>query len=135
MQAVEATATRTEQEKPGADWDHAFANELVDLDRRHGSGSRQATDSLRCVSGGYLKDKCSCRASVPREIAGAAWSRQLADGCEEGFFRFAWQEEVWLGYGLRDGSLKGVYCPGHSAERDRRMQQARTSVPSPHPSA
>jgi hypothetical protein len=132
MHAVEATATRIEQEKLGADWDDAFAGVLVDLDRRDGAGSRTATGSLRCVSGGYLSEKCSCRASVPREIASAAWSRQLVDGCEEGFFRFAWQNEVWLGYGLQDGGLKGVYCPGHSAERDRRVHEARTRAPSPH---
>jgi hypothetical protein len=135
MHAVEATGTRIEQAKPGTDWDHAFADVLVDLDRRGGAGARQATDSVRCVSGGYLTDECSCRASIPREIVDTAWRRRQGRGFQEGFFRFAWHDEVWVGYGLQDGSVRGVYCPTHSAERDRRAHEARTGAPSLHRSA
>ena len=52
----------------------------------------------------------------------AAWRRELdrrrvrADR----FFHFAWQDGVWLAYGLKDGRVRGVYCPAHSAERDER---------------
>jgi hypothetical protein len=136
MQAVEARAPRTTQdERLVPDWDHAFADVLVDRRRRRGAGAKQARPTLRCVSGGYLTNACSCSASVPREVVSVAWGRQLEGGCAEGFFRFAWQEQVWLGYGLQDGNVKGVYCPAHSAERDRRLDTARTSAHAAHANA
>jgi hypothetical protein len=133
---VEAAAVRTEQHQLEKDWDHAFADVLEGLGRRrHGPGASKVASRLQCVSGGYLANQCSCEASVPLEVVSAAWSRQLEGKAEEGFFRFAWQEEVWLAYGLTDGRVTGVYCPGHSDERDRRLQSARTAAQTPDPGA
>jgi hypothetical protein len=74
---------------------------------------------LRCVSSGYLADGCSCQATVPASIAGAAWAHELkgAPAREDQFFRFIWRGGEWLAYGLRDGRVRGVYCPEHSARR------------------
>jgi hypothetical protein len=136
MHAVEARAARVEQDQQlSPDWDHAFADVLVDHRRRRGAATREAGRALRCVSGGYLTNACSCSASVPLDVVTAAWGRELESGRAEGFFRFAWQEQVWLGYGMQDGNVKGVYCPAHSAERDRRLDTARTSAQPVHPGA
>jgi hypothetical protein len=135
MRAVE-TAVRTQQAQLEQDWDSAFADVLDGLGRRrHRPSTSELAGRLQCVSGGYLADRCSCEASVPLEVVNVAWSRQLEAGGEEGFFRFAWQDEVWLAYGLKDGRVRGVYCPGHSAERDRRLQGARVSAQPPRPGA
>lgn len=77
---------------------------------------------LRCVSSGYLVEGCSCNATVPSSVVDAAWANELARGgaAEEQFFRFVWRDGVWLGYGLSDGSVRGVYCPTHSARRAER---------------
>jgi hypothetical protein len=77
---------------------------------------------VRCVHSGYLDGGCSCPATVPASAVGAAWARQLeyADVHEDQFFRFMWRGGAWLGYGLRDGDVRGVYCPEHSAERAER---------------
>ena len=131
MHTVENGAVSAEQARLG-DWDTAFAGVLTDR-RRRGARENQAAPPRRCVSAGYLADSRSCRASVPCEVVQAAWGRQLEGGSPEGFFRFAWQDEVWLGYGLKDGEVRGVYCPAHSAERDRRVHSARTAVPPPAP--
>lgn len=74
---------------------------------------------LRCVSSGYMSDGCSCRASIPASVVADAWARELklAGSHEDGFFHFAWRGGVWLAYGLGDGSVRGVYCPSHSAQR------------------
>ncbi|MGO9762023.1 MAG: hypothetical protein ACLP1Q_12270 [Solirubrobacteraceae bacterium] len=74
---------------------------------------------LRCVSSGYLADGCSCQTTVPASVVGAAWARELdrAPAREDQFFRFAWRGGEWLAYGLRDGRVRGVYCPEHSARR------------------
>jgi hypothetical protein len=136
MHAVEATTMRTEEHQLEQDWDHAFADVLEGLGRRgHGAATTEVGTRLRCVSGGYLADQCSCEASVPLEVVSVAWNRQLEGGGEEGFFRFAWQEQVWLGYGLKGGRVRGVYCPAHSVERDQRLQSARTAAQSPTPRA
>jgi hypothetical protein len=81
---------------------------------------------LRCVSSGYLSDGCSCQHTVPGSVAGAAWARQRehAPAVEDQFFRFVWRGEEWLAYGLRDGSVRGVYCPEHNAERSERRSFA-----------
>jgi hypothetical protein len=82
---------------------------------------------LRCVSSGYLSHGCSCDATVPFTVVAAAWSRRLEDCSERGegaFFHFAWRDEVWVGFGLSDGTVRGVYCPQHAAERERRCQPA-----------
>jgi hypothetical protein len=77
---------------------------------------------MRCVSSGYLADGCSCRSSIPSGVVTTAWEEELARGGAPGdrFFRFAWHDGVWLAYGLRNGRVRGVYCPAHSAERDER---------------
>jgi hypothetical protein len=77
---------------------------------------------LRCVSSGYLSDGCSCEASIPASVAIVAWRQELERAGARGdrFFRFASHGGVWLAYGLRDGRVRGVYCPSHSAERDVR---------------
>ncbi len=74
---------------------------------------------LRCVSSGYLSDGCSCQATVPESVARAAWARELhgAPAREDQFFRFAWHDGEWRAYGLRDGRIRGVYCPEHSARQ------------------
>lgn len=77
---------------------------------------------LRCVSSGYLSGGCSCQASIPEGVVTTAWRRELAaaDGPRDRFFRFSWRDGEWLAFGLRDGRIRGVYCPAHSAERDGR---------------
>ncbi len=35
------------------------------------------------------------------------------------FFRFAWRGGAWLAFGLSGGCVRGVYCPAHSAQRER----------------
>lgn len=104
-------------------WDAAFAAILADVE----SGGEHAPEAERvlcCVSSGYLTGGCSCRESVPADVAEGAWRRELRGGRPEGFFRFTWQRRAWLAYGLGDGSVRGVYCPAHGAERDRRAQGA-----------
>jgi hypothetical protein len=80
---------------------------------------------LRCVSSGYLSDGCSCQATVPARIAGAAWARELerAPAREDQFFRFLWKGGEWRAYGLRDGGVRGVYCPEHSARRSEHSSE------------
>jgi hypothetical protein len=93
-----------------------------------GSGRRREArvdalgSPLRCVSSGYLSGGCSCRSSIPAGVVSTAWGIELARGGARGdrFFRIAWRGGVWLAYGLRDGGVRGVYCPSHSAERDER---------------
>jgi hypothetical protein len=77
---------------------------------------------MRCVSSGYMADGCSCEATVPWSVVSEAWARELerAQACEDQFFRFLWRGGAWLGYGLRDGRVRGVYCPTHSARRAQR---------------
>lgn len=111
--------------KRGAAWDEAFAAVVADLGA--GAGCLSSTEPalpepLRCVSSGYLEHGCSCTARVPGGVAVAAWRRVLgsAGARADGFFRFAWRGEVWLAYGLIDGCVRGVYCPEHSAQRERR---------------
>lgn len=81
---------------------------------------------LRCVSSGYLSDGCSCQQTVPGSVAGAAWARQLehTPAVEDQFFRFMWRDSEWLAYGLRDGRVRGVYCPQHNAQRTERRSFA-----------
>jgi hypothetical protein len=87
---------------------------------------------LRCVSSGYLTDGCSCRTTVPASVAGGAWARELerAPAREDRFFRFQWDGGAWLGYGLRDGRVRGVYCPQHSAKRAERSSDHSVGVAS-----
>jgi hypothetical protein len=93
-------------------------------------GSRD--ELLRCVSSGYLADGCSCQATVPARVVSAAWARELerAPAREDQFFRFAWHDGQWLAYGLRDGRVRGVYCPEHSAQRAVHSREPSASVAS-----
>lgn len=93
--------------------------------------------SLRCVSSGYLSDGCSCRLSIPCSVVTAAWrvERERGGACGDRFFHFAWRGDVWLAYGLRDGRVRGVYCPTHRAERDEHasLNEPRGSAPESAP--
>jgi hypothetical protein len=66
-------------------------------------------------------------------VVTAAWGVEHERGGAHGdrFFHFAWRGDVWLAYGLRDGRVRGVYCPSHSSERDERsfLQESRDSAP------
>lgn len=77
---------------------------------------------LQCVSSGYMSDGCSCQATVPGDAVRAAWARELrrSPAHEDRFFTFDWHGGQWLAYGLRDGRVRGVYCPEHSARRAAR---------------
>jgi hypothetical protein len=83
-----------------------------------------------------MAEGCSCQATVPASVVSAAWARQLeyADVCEDQFFRFMWRGGAWLGFGLRDGRVRGVYCPTHSAKRAERSFVGNVGVGCPCPS-
>jgi hypothetical protein len=58
---------------------------------------------------------------ISAEVVTGAWQRELAGRrVPEGFFRFLWNGGEWLGYGLPNGMVRGVYCPVHCAQRDAR---------------
>jgi hypothetical protein len=87
--------------------------------------------TLRCVHSDYLGDGCSCQASVPAEVAVNAWRQdRLERLLQDGLFRFHWRGEVWLGYGLPDGAVRGVYCPEHNARRSERYHR-QSELPEP----
>jgi hypothetical protein len=66
---------------------------------------------------------------VPARVPAGAWQRERLERLlQDGFFRFQWRGEVWLGYGMADGHVRGVYCPVHNARRSERYYlQAETS--------
>jgi hypothetical protein len=72
---------------------------------------------LRCVASGYLSHGCSCDAAVPAEAVVAAWARERRSHRGDRFFSFRWNDETWLAFGLRNGLVRGVYCPEHRAQR------------------
>jgi hypothetical protein len=83
--------------------------------------AERADRELRCASSGYLSDGCRCQITIPEHVVAAAWERErLFGNTEDRFFRVVWRDEVWLAYGLGDGTVRGVYCPAHRAERDER---------------
>jgi hypothetical protein len=86
---------------------------------------------LRCVWSDHPTHDRHCRERIPAAVVISAWRGELERGYPRGdrFFHFAWRGGVWLAYGLLDGDVRGVYCPGHSAARD-----ARSSVPDDAPS-
>jgi hypothetical protein len=89
---------------------------------------------LRCVASGYTSEGGSCHTHIPASVVIGAWARQRRRGTAgEGFFHFSWRGEIWLGYGLADGAVRGVYCPTHAAQRDERS--ARSSVAALPPAA
>ncbi|HEX4437659.1 MAG TPA: hypothetical protein VH061_12795 [Solirubrobacteraceae bacterium] len=91
---------------------------VIDLRSR----TRGEDRPVRCVSSGYMSGGCSCQAAVPATVARSAWARELgrAPAPEGRFFHFTWKSEIWLGFGLADGDVRGVYCPVHRAARDGR---------------
>jgi len=95
-------------------------------------GVRPVDSLLRCVSSGYLSDGCSCQATIPSSVVTAAWAREreLLGAHQDRFFRFAWRGGVWFSFGLRDGDVRGVYCPMHSAGRAERSFVQNVSVAS-----
>ncbi len=66
-----------------------------------------------------MSDGCSCQATVPASVDTAAWAQELerAPAREDQFFTFVWNGGQWLAFGLRDGGVRGAYCPEHSAKR------------------
>jgi hypothetical protein len=77
--------------------------------------------SMRCLSHGYLDGSARCERCIPQDVIEAAWRRALEDGTSgEGFFRVERRDGQWLAYGHSDGSVHGLYCPEHAAERDQR---------------
>ena len=89
--------------------------------RRERADADAPARTLRCVHSGYLDTGASCGAAVPALLAATAWQRERVEHLlEDAFFRFEWRGEVWLGYGLADGRVRGVYCPEHNARRSER---------------
>jgi hypothetical protein len=78
---------------------------------------------LRCVSSGYLGDGCSCHATVPARVVRDAWAHERVASRDDAdrFFAFRFRGESWLSYGMRDGGVRGVYCPEHRARRAERV--------------
>ncbi len=78
---------------------------------------------------GYPANGCPCGSSIPEDVVTAAWRRELEEGERaDRFFEFAWEDEVWLAYGLKDGGVRGVHCPPHRAERAERAYVADARV-------
>jgi hypothetical protein len=98
----------------------------------HNSSDRRFDRPFRCVSSGYMADGCSCQATVPASVVAAAWAQELgrAPAREDRFFTFVWDGGQWLGYGLRDGGVRGVYCPEHNARRTERSSEPSVGVSS-----
>ncbi len=79
-------------------------------------------ETLRCVCTSPDHGGQPCQSRVPVRVMREAWRRELRQGrAKGGFFRFAWNEEMWLGYGVADGNVRGAYCPTHAAQRDERL--------------
>jgi hypothetical protein len=73
---------------------------------------------LRCVWTSHPHHDRHCQARIPTEVVLAAWRVEIEEfDAPAGFFYFSWNGGVWLAYGFRDGSVRGVYCPTHCAER------------------
>jgi hypothetical protein len=77
-------------------------------------------DPMGCVWTGYQSDGCPCAARIRSGVVLAAWASELerTGAYEDRFFRFESQDGMWLAYGLKEGGVRGVYCPSHSAERE-----------------
>lgn len=59
-----------------------------------------------------------CDAHVPSGVVLDAWRAETeATHRDDGFFHFAWDDGLWLGYGMPDGTVRGVYCAAHRTER------------------
>jgi hypothetical protein len=95
-----------------------------------GAHALEVQPELRCVWTGDPASGCSCTSSVPEHLVIAAWRRELErfDVLADRFFRFTWQNSVWLAYGLVDGGVRGVHCPPHRAEREQRTVAAGSRI-------
>jgi hypothetical protein len=86
--------------------------------RRVAPDAERSPLTLRCVHSGHLDGGGSCSETVPAEVAAGAWQAdRLERLLNDGFFQFQWRGEAWIGYGISDGTVRGVYCPQHNAER------------------
>jgi hypothetical protein len=107
---------------------NAPVSKLAGIPRRGGSRARGAGSldhPLRCVWTGYPSNGCSCHSRVPRDVVTSAWHEELQRTTRaDRFFHFIWHGGVWLAYGLKDGRVRGVCCPSHSAERSARSHAA-----------
>jgi len=92
---------------------------VIQMKRLAEARERREQSPLKCVASRQMTDGCSCRATVPAGVAAAAWDRAqgLGEGLD-GFFRFAWEGEAWLAFGVAGGEVRGVFCPTHRAERE-----------------
>jgi hypothetical protein len=106
----------------------ALASVIDDLPRRwaqRAGGALCVEQRLSCVwsdaAGG-----CSCRSRIPTAVVTNAWNCQLEGAVEreDRFFHLIWRGGVWLAYGLKDGRVRGVYCPSHNNERAERSHAA-----------
>jgi hypothetical protein len=87
-----------------------------------------AEDQMKCVWSGYPSYARDCRSRIPASVVVKAWQRERQlQGTEEGFFNFSWRSGVWLAFGAKDGTVRGVYCPTHCSERDARETQEEES--------
>jgi hypothetical protein len=88
------------------------------------------TESLRCGWTDSPANRVSCLSNIPKDVVTAAWRRELAwDGVRaDRLFRFAWQNGIWLAYGLKDGDVRGVRCPSHRADHEARPLVADSRV-------
>ncbi|MFZ1155766.1 MAG: hypothetical protein WAN93_12775, partial [Solirubrobacteraceae bacterium] len=78
----------------------------------------------KCVWSGYPNYDRDCRSRIPATVVVKAWQREMQlKGTVEGFFYFSWRNGVWLGFGVKDGAVRGIYCPTHCSERDSRDAQ------------
>jgi hypothetical protein len=99
------------------------SSEKTDMDRLNRAGTTVTTKfPLRCVWTSHPHNDVSCTSRIPVRTVAAAWQRELETGrTRAGFFHFAYRGQVWLAYGLPDGSVRGVYCPAHRAQREERL--------------
>jgi hypothetical protein len=90
-------------------------------------------EPLKCVWSGYPNYDRDCRSRIPASVVVKAWQRDMQlNRSVEGFFHFAWRNGVWLAFGLKDGNVRGVYCPTHCSERQSRevqVEDRRTAEP------
>lgn len=86
-------------------------------------------EQMKCVWSGYPDYNRDCRSRIPASVVIKAWHREIQlKGTVEGFYYFSWRSGVWLAYGLRDGRVRGVYCPTHCVDRDSRETQGEGST-------
>lgn len=103
---------------------------------RHAEGAERRADAadepMKCVWSGYPDYNRNCRSRIPASVVIKAWHREIQlKGAVEGFYYFSWRSGVWLAYGLRDGGVRGVYCPTHCVDRDSREPQGEDSTDEP----